>query len=140
MTTRYMTVSEHTGTALAFLRQSEQEFADGDVLQGSEKLWGAASHATLAVAKQRGWPTGSHRNLVNSASLLAEAEGDSSLVSAFSVARVFHSNFYGDDHFNPFSETDALEIDRRIVADYVRRVVGIAGESPSGATEAGRLA
>ena len=128
MTIRYMTATEHTGTALAFLEQSEQEFAVGDVLQGSEKLWEAASHATLAVAEQRGWPTGSLRDLVNAASLLAETEGDSSLVAAFLLARHFHMNFYGDEHFDPFSETDALERERVIVAAYVRRVVGIVEE------------
>ena len=36
-----MAVEEHRATALAFLDASDREFDAGDVLQASEKLWGA---------------------------------------------------------------------------------------------------
>jgi hypothetical protein len=44
-----MTVAQHVQTALAFLDHSDREFVDGDALQGSEKLWGAAY---FSVARQ----------------------------------------------------------------------------------------
>ena len=62
MTTWEMTMGEHVETARRFLEQSEGEFATGDILQGSEKIWGAVSHATTAAAMQRGWATESHLN------------------------------------------------------------------------------
>ena len=43
---------EHGEQALIFLRQSEEEFAKDDVFQGSEKLWGAAAQAVLAIASR----------------------------------------------------------------------------------------
>ena len=47
MTTRAMTAGEHAQTARDFLAAPDREFAAGDRLQGSEKLYGAA---TLAVS------------------------------------------------------------------------------------------
>ena len=128
MTTKPMTAEEHARTALTFLDQSEQEFDAGDVLQGSEKLWGAASHAVLAVSKQRGWPTGSHRAIWNATTRLAQERNEPLLQAELSVAEKFHMNFYGGGFYNPFSESGAMERDRSIVADFVRRVVGLAGQ------------
>ena len=35
-----MQTQEHAQTAIDFLEAADREFASGDVLQGSEKLWG----------------------------------------------------------------------------------------------------
>ena len=51
-----MLTQNHAVTAQEFLEASDQEFASGDHLQASEKLWGAATHAVMAVAQQREWP------------------------------------------------------------------------------------
>ena len=53
-----MTTTEHTQTAREFLEKSDRYFAEGDELQGSEKMWGAAAHSVMAVAQQRGWSFG----------------------------------------------------------------------------------
>ena len=45
-------------------------------MQASEKLWGAAAHAILAVAMERGWRHGSHRDFVVAVRQLAEESGD----------------------------------------------------------------
>lgn len=127
ITTRDMTIEEHIATARTFLAQSVREFLNGDILQGSEKLWGAASHATLAEATKEGWPTNSHRDLVNASRRIAEEHNEPILAAEFSVARGFHMNFYGKG-FNPFRETDAMEYDREMVAHYVLRVSEIASE------------
>ena len=130
MTTGEMTVEEHTRTALTFLEQSEREFDAGDVLQGSEKLWGAVAHATIAVGKLRGWPTGSHRNLVEAARGLAREQDDQLLFAQFQVAQVFHWRFYGHGAFNPFAaDADPMEDNRSSATEYVCRVLDIAGES-----------
>ena len=49
-----MLVRVHSRTAQEFLAASDREFAAGDALQASEKLWGAAAHAIMAVAQQQG--------------------------------------------------------------------------------------
>ena len=128
MTTREMTVEEHIQTALTFLEQSDQEFGIGDILQGSEKLWGAVAHATIAIGKLRGRPTGSHRNMGRTADLLSQERSDKSFAAQFALAGVFHRSFYGHDYFDPFHEINPLDRDRGLVADYVRRVIEIAQE------------
>ena len=62
-----MLVRDHTQTVREFLAASDREFAVGDTLHASEKLWGAAAHAIMAVAQQRGLEYGTHHALVNAA-------------------------------------------------------------------------
>ena len=50
-----MGIREHAQTAREFLEASDREFAAGDILQGSERLWGAFSHAMTAISQDRGW-------------------------------------------------------------------------------------
>ena len=45
---------KHVRTAQDFLVAADQEFTAGDVLQGSEKLWGAASHVVMAACSAKG--------------------------------------------------------------------------------------
>ena len=123
MTKPEMTVDEHVQAALEMLRHSDEQFAAGDVLQGSEKLWGASSHAVTAVAKRRGWPYGKYRAGANAVNRLAEEYGEPLLAAGFSIARQFHNNFYRD-----FMEDDDVEDDRPKVHDFVNRMVAIAWE------------
>ena len=60
-----MLTQNHAENAEEFLVASDKEFAAGDHLQASEKLWGPATHAAMAVAQQREWPHRSHRSLKN---------------------------------------------------------------------------
>ena len=71
-----MLTDEHTQTSQEFLIAADREFAAGDELQGSEKLWGAASHAIMAVAQRRDMPYGSHRTMINAARRIAEELND----------------------------------------------------------------
>ena len=108
---------------MTFLDHSDRESADGDAMQGSEKLWGAASHAITAVAKQRGWPFGKYRARAEAVKRLAQEYDDPLLDAYFSVARQFHNNFYRD-----FMEDDDIEDDRPKVHNFVHRVVDIVRE------------
>ncbi len=89
-----MTVEEHVDTARAFLAAADKEFQEGDELQGSEKLWGAASHAIMAVAEERGFKYGRHRQLREIATQLAQEQGDTMIERGFETAETFHRNFY----------------------------------------------
>ena len=113
-----MLVEEHTQTAQKFLRQADAEFDAGDHLQGSEKMWGAASHAVMAMAQQLGWQFGSHRALKTAADRLAEEYDDTALADGFFAAQQFHANFYHD-----FMEDDDLERGRSSVRRFVAHVL-----------------
>ena len=116
--TETVTVQEHVDTAREFLAASDREFLDGDDLQASEKLWGAASHAIMAVAEQRGLKYGRHRQLREIATQLAQEHGDPLIDKGFNVAETFHRNFY-----HAFMEEYEIEQGRPEVHEFTERVL-----------------
>ena len=117
-----MTVEEHIRTAREFLLASDREFKSGDHLQASEKLWGAASHAVLAVSQANGWPAGRHYALKQAAERLAVEHDDPLIGYGFEVAEKLHGNFYHD-----FMEEFELESARPRVRAFVERVLSLTG-------------
>jgi len=116
-------VEEYTAQALKFLAQSDAEFAAGDDRQGAEKLYGAATQAVIAAAKQRGWGYRSHRANKNATQRLATEYDDESLVAGFSLAEKFHVHFHHGD-----MEDYQIAIDRPFVRNYVGRMVDLINE------------
>ena len=116
-----MLTQEHVDTARAFLDTADREFAADDLVQGSEKLWGAAAHAVMAVALQRGWDHRSHRSLKNAVIRLSREQDDPTIEAYFAVAEKFHRNFYHDD-----MEDYERDADRPLVRRFVERVLALA--------------
>lgn len=126
---RVMTVQERIETALDFLTESDREFESGDTMQASEKLWGAFSHAVTAIAMQRKWKHGTHRELLESANRLTVDDGASyhnpvDLGKAVPEARHFHDNFY-NGHLTDYE----IESGRPIVKSFVQWAVNIARDA-----------
>lgn len=115
-----MRTEEHVRTARDFLLRSDAYFAGGDRLQGSEKLWGAAAHAILAVSRIRGWGIGSHSRLKENAGRLSAELGEPDISDDFQVAEKFHANFY-HDYYDDFR----LNRDRATVHRFVYRVLSL---------------
>ena len=115
-----MLTNEHVITAKQFLIDSDGYFDRGDQMQGSEKLWGAAAHAIMAAAQQRGWKFGTHRYMCEAADSLAEELGVPLVSSDFGLAEKFHANFYHD-----FMEDFQLRRDRSAVHRLVNRVLSL---------------
>ena len=113
-----MIQEEHVQTARDFLVKSDTYFAEGDALQGSEKMWGAAAHAVMAIAQQRGWQYGSHKAMIRAVSRIAEACEDRALRLEFSLAEQFHANYYYG-----FMEDFQIENNRPIVREFVERIL-----------------
>ena len=120
-----MEYEEHSQTAREFLEASDREFAAGDHLQASEKLWGAASHAVMAAAAQRDWTCRTHQALRAAVERLADEAGDETLAAEFVVAETFHKNFYHDE-MEPYQ----IAYDRPKVRRFVDRMLAYA--APSG--------
>ena len=111
-------VNERIQAAQDFLESSDREFAAGDNRQGSEKLWGAATQAVIAMAQERGWSYGNHGALKIAAERLTAEFEDPSIRTGFGLAEKFHANFYHD-----FMEDFQLPIDRPVVHDFVKRML-----------------
>ena len=91
MTTR---VDYYTETATEFLARAQTYLAAGDLLQASEKSWGATAQMVKAVAESRGWRHTSHGDLYRVISRLAEETSDVQLRNLFRSASALHQNFY----------------------------------------------
>ena len=91
MTTR---AEYHTETANEFLGRARAYLAEDDLLQASEKGWGAAARIVKAVAETRGWKHTSHGDLYRVVRRLASESGDAQLRSLFISANSLHENFY----------------------------------------------
>ena len=112
-----MVVEEHIETAWDFIEESDNYFAKGDTLQGSEKTWGAAAHIVMAIAQRRGWPFGTHRSLNIAVRRLADEYDDPTLEPAFGVAEKFHANCY-----HKFMEDFEYDSGRPAIRQFVEKM------------------
>lgn len=100
-----VTAQQHREISAQFLDHAEDEFRKGDLLQASEKAWGAVSHYVNSIARQRNWPLGSHGRLIQNANTLfsrdpANAEHRRRLLRS---VEALHANFY-----NAFLDEDSV--------------------------------
>ncbi len=91
MTTR---TDYHSETAQVFLAKARVYLADDELLQASEKGWGAAAQMVKAVAESRGWRHQGHRQLYETVDRLVEETGRRELRTLFNEAGALHTNFY----------------------------------------------
>ena len=91
MTTRE---AYHSGVATEFLGKARDYLAAGDLLQASEKGWGAAAQTIKAIAEARGWAHRSHRDLYRAVDLAAAESSDAELQDLFHSANALQQNFY----------------------------------------------
>ena len=84
----------YTTTGKGFLVKARHYLAEGDLLQASEKGWGAAAQMVKSVAEARGWPHKSHHHLWRTISRLAKETGDEEIRKGFAAAGTLHTNFY----------------------------------------------
>ena len=110
VTERHMEVSDR------FLAQAEAEFEKGDLLQASEKAWGAVAHYVKSVASEQGWPNRSHRDVNQGARRLIGLTDDPKLNAVrLGAANALHQNFY-EDWFDRGQVMDSVESARDLVA------------------------
>ncbi len=92
-----------------FLRQAREELAKEDLLQASNKAWGAAAYAIKAVAEKRRWFNDADWRLRETAWVISAEQGDDDIMMGFLAAREAHYDFY-------HHEEDAYTIGRIITA------------------------
>ena len=94
----YIPIGEHAEqykqTGRWMMDKAEWEFRQGDLMQASEKAWGAAAHFLKAMAVLRGLNHDSHHHLVQIAGKLRKETGNDDIVLLFNTAESLHVNFY----------------------------------------------
>lgn len=86
--------NEHSLISRELLTKAEESVGLNDLLQASEKGWGAAAHMVKGLAEQRGWQHNSHRELYHAVNRVAQETGERGIRVLFNSASALHSNFY----------------------------------------------
>jgi hypothetical protein len=111
---------EHINTGNALLARAEESAAQDDLLQASEKGWGAAAHMVKGVAQRRGWRHDGHRELYQVVNRLAQETEDRQIRVLFNSASALHSNFY--ENWMP---KEMVEDSLAQVREFVRKLEGL---------------
>ena len=100
---------------------SEKYFAEareflnkGDLVQTSEKLWGAASLAIKMTAAKRGLKMEKHGSLWEFVSKLSDESGDNDFIRLFYTANALHRNFYENQMNQKALEIASKDIEQLI--------------------------
>ena len=115
-----MLATEHIETARQFLSDADREFEAGDMLQASEKLWGAATQVVIAEMQRRGMKASGHRAMVLAVQEIAKDIEYPPLNGLFASARALHANFY-----HGFMEDYEFAVDRENVHQFVNRMIAL---------------
>ena len=99
-----------------FVAHAKDQLDQGNRLQASEKVWGAANYALKAVAIERGWRHAGQRNVFAIAEQLAKESNRPYLNDQLFVARAIHYNFYDND-LSDSSINAGIEAVERYVAE-----------------------
>ena len=87
---------KHTRLAYRMMDDARREIADGDTVQGGEKLWGAASHAIKAYCASRSIPHDKYAQRRQAVRDIGIRLGNPSLREHLGIALSCHANFYND--------------------------------------------
>ena len=88
------TSERHREISDIFLEHAEVEFEKGDLLQASEKAWGAVARYTKAIAIEHGWIQQSHYDIRKNARVLIALTGNPKRCSElYAVLEHLHVNF-----------------------------------------------
>jgi hypothetical protein len=98
-----------------YLAEAKDFLSKRDILQTSEKLWGASALAVKSVAARRGLKLEKHGSLWAFVSELSKENEDEELVTLFTVANGLHRNFYEDQMNKESLEIAVRSIERLIV-------------------------
>ena len=112
---------KHTRIARQFLEAADRFFDDGDYVQTSEKLWGAASHSLKALCIRRHWRHGKYPQIREAARRLTQETRDGLFEAGFGFAYAQHLNFYTDA-----MEAHDIDFYRPTIRRMVERVLAVA--------------
>ena len=115
LSSRYLEMSKY------LIRKAQQELDNGDdLIQASEKAWGAVAHGLKSIAALREWNHHHHLLLEDLAAVLQWQTDSADILGRFASAQVLHTNFYENR-----LEADILEyhVDRcRDLRDELERI------------------
>ena len=109
---------KHARLAWQLLNQADHEMMAGDLLQSSENLWDATSHALKAFCESQGWRHGADADRERAVKRLAAERQDENIRLSFRVAAACHANFTYD-----WMEVQDVDENRVIVRRLVEKIL-----------------
>ena len=106
---RYDEISRH------LLQQAQAELDKGDILQASDKVWGATAHAVKAVCQRMGWNHHAHNHLRAAANYVSSGLGRFDLMEAYGFLEAMHANYYEHQ-----KEADEVRLEVNRAAYFIR--------------------
>jgi len=97
-----------------YLAEAREFLNKGDLVQTSEKLWGATSLAVKMVAAKRGLKLEKHGSLWDFINTLAKEGKDKDFIRLFHVANGLHKNFYENEMAPETVEISAEDVEKLI--------------------------
>lgn len=111
---RYEEISRH------LLEQAREELDKGDILQASDKVWGATAHAVKSVCQRMGWNHHAHNHLSAAANYAASGLGRDDLIEAFGFLEAMHANYYEHQ-----KEADQVRVEVNRASFFIREFVAL---------------
>lgn len=87
---------------------------EGNLVQASEKLWGATALAVKRIAAERDLKLEKHGGLWDFVNMISKESRDKEIVTFFGVANTLHRNFYENEMPKESIEISAENIDTLI--------------------------
>ena len=106
-------VEHYQALSEKYLDEAKEFLKKGDLVQTSEKMWGATALAIKMVAAERGLKLEKHGSLWGFITRLSEETEDEELIALFGEANALHRNFYEN------------EMDQKAVEVIARNVEGL---------------
>ena len=89
-------IEAHAVHSRRLLEHAAEMIAQGDRIQASEKIWGAAAHRLKEIAQERAWPNDSHADGFAIVQHISDQIGEQEISDLFAIASDTHQNFYED--------------------------------------------
>ena len=90
-------VEHYQSLSEKYLTEAKELLKEGDLVQASEKFWGASALAVKRIGAKKGLKLEEHGGLWSFVNVLAMQSGDKDLTTFFHVANSLHRNFYEDE-------------------------------------------
>ncbi len=103
-----------------YLDDARELLKKGDLVQASEKFWGATALTIKMVAAKRGLKLDEHGSLWAFVNVISIKNGDKDIIRFFNTANALHRNFYENEMPKEAVEVSAEDIER--IIDKLRRV------------------
>ena len=87
-------VEHYQAMSEKYLAEAKEFLSKGDLVQTSEKLWGATALAVKMVAAKKGLKLEKHGSLWDFVDKLSEGQKDEDILNLFHSANSLHRNFY----------------------------------------------